>query len=95
MPTKIYGASDNLIEFEGDVHGEVGAVGADSVGALIVCGDGTMLVMEFVSIGWIITPLVEGDLFDEIARYKDGGLVATFDDGLEWAYVARDYEKVG
>ena len=45
MATKIYGASDDLIEFAGDVTGEVGHFGTDNNehGDLIICSDGTLL----------------------------------------------------
>lgn len=41
MTTKIYGTSDDLIEFEGDIYDEIGAYEAQDKGILL--SDGTVL----------------------------------------------------
>ncbi len=97
----IYGASDDLIEFEGEVSGECG-YGVDDSGALVVCSDGTVLTMKYGKgrLGiWQITVLTAGALFcgveecrdEDAARHSD---VANFQHGLKWAYVAREWERV-
>ena len=48
MPTKCYGASDDLVEVEGDVNGEVGSYGTDDRdrGVLMIFSDGTLLEVK-------------------------------------------------
>lgn len=102
--TRVYGASDDLIEFEGDVHGEVGCYGTDDRdnGVLVVFSDGTVFDVKFgkSDLGiWGITVLRKGDLLigveacvDEDADpYSD---VATFRPGLTWARAATEWQKV-
>lgn len=104
MPTEIYGASDDLIEFEGDVHGEVSASGTDDddQGVLIICNDGTLLEVKYgkADMGiWAIQCIKSGELFDRIEtcddeeadRYSD---TAYFKDGLKHAYAATEWERV-
>lgn len=49
MATKVYGASDDLIEFDGDLRGEVGCYGTDEKehGVLVVFSDGTLLDIQY------------------------------------------------
>ena len=104
MATKVYGASDDLIEFEGDVNGEVSCYGTDDrdTGVLVACSDGTLLDVKYgkSDLGiWAITVLRKGELLigvdvcaDEDADpYSD---VARFYDGMEWARAAKEWEKV-
>ena len=104
METEIWGASDDLIEFDGDVHGEVCCYGTDDRerGVLVVCSDGTLLEVKYGKGRrgiWQVTLLRQGSLFggiqpcdDENAdRYSD---VARFAEGLRWAYAATDWEPV-
>ena len=98
MPTKIYGASDDLIEFDGDVDGEVGCYGTDDdkQGVLLVCSDGTLLEVKYgkgeMAI-WAVLVIKSGDLFDcvDICDDEDAKIysdVACFKDGLKWVYAA-------
>lgn len=105
MATKIYGASDDLIEFEGDVRGEACGMGMDKDEAmgLIVCSDGTTLgVVYGDGLGrgiWKLTLFTPGSLFDRIDvctsedadPYSD---VAHLKTGLTGAYVAKKWERV-
>jgi hypothetical protein len=105
MTTKIYGTSDDLIEVEGDVDGEVGCYGAqepESDGVLLVCSDGTVMAVKYGKGGmgiWGITLITAGELFigidvctDEDANpYSD---VATFSDGMKWVIRAMDWKRV-
>jgi hypothetical protein len=103
MATKIYGESDDLIEIEGDVDGEVNSYGEDH-GTLLIFSDGTLLEVMYgkeddVAI-WSITPIQAGPLFDRIEFCFDEDAsphsdIAYFKDGLKWAYAATgDWEKV-
>ena len=107
MATKVYGASDDLIEFDGDVHGEVGCwnnggSNNDKDGVLVACSDGTLLAVKYHKPGmgvWSVTLLHAGELFDHIdpcvdedaTPYSD---VAHFRDGLKWAHAATEWERV-
>ncbi len=99
MPTEIYGASDDLIEFEGDFTGEVGAIDA---GNLIVCGDGTVLAIQYgkrVPGVWGIDVLQKGSLFDCIDVCDDEGAkrysdTAFLRDGLKRAWSAERWQVV-
>lgn len=74
MATKIYGASDDLIEFEGDVSGESGGgrstEDGDDSGTMVCIDDGTVLDVQYGKPGgqaiWQITVLNKGALFDHI-----------------------------
>lgn len=106
MATKVYGASDDLIEFEGDVTGEVGYSGGDeddSNGTLVIFDDGTQVVVKYGKPGglgiWSVTPLVKGALFDRIDVCDDQDAkvysdVLHFKDGLKSAVVAHHWERV-
>ncbi len=104
MPTKIYGASDDNIEFEGDFSGEVGCYGTDSKekGVLVVVSDGTVLEVKYGKLDqgiWEVKLLKKGKLFDRIdlcvdedsEYYSD---VAHFKAGVKWAYAATEWEVV-
>lgn len=101
MSTKIYGASDDLIEFEGDLRGE--ASGGSQQGALVALSDGTILLVNYGKpvLGgvWAITVLRKGDLFErlDVCEDEDADLysdVAHFRDGKLRAWVASDMEIV-
>ena len=105
MATKIYGASDDLIEFEGEYEGEVGAYGTDDreKGALVVCSDGTVAEVKYSKGGagiWGINLLKKGALFQGIDLCTDADArphsdVLTLGDGVKWIYAAtRDWELV-
>lgn len=103
--TKVYGASDDLIEFEGDIHGEVGAYGTDdedSKGVLVMFNDGTILTAKYGKGGhaiWGFAVVKKGELFDGIDICEDEDAepysdVVKFKKGLKWAYAAREWERV-
>lgn len=102
MGTKVYGASDDLIEGEGDLHFEVGCYGTDEDerGVLLIFSDGTMLEAKYGKGGkgiWAVNLIRKGDLFvaidpcvDEDATiYSD---VALFEEGLKDCYAAKDWQ---
>jgi hypothetical protein len=104
MTTKVYGASDDLIEFEGDFSGEVGCYGTDDNehGVLVVLSDGTILEVKYGKNDdaiWGVKLVKKGKLFDRIDQctsedadpYSD---VAHFRDGIKWAYAAKEWEAV-
>jgi hypothetical protein len=98
--TKVYGASDDLIEFDGDIHGEVGCYGTDADdhdGVLCIFSDGTLLNVRYGKNGdaiWGITLVKKGELLDRIDQCSDEDAdpysdVAHFKPGLRWAYAAK------
>jgi hypothetical protein len=96
MTTKVYGVSDDLIEFEGDVYGEVGCYGTEQrdKGVLLIFSDGTILEAKYGKGGmgvWSLTHIKKGDLFDRLDYSSEGDAdqhsdVVYFKDGLKWAY---------
>ena len=99
MATEVWGCSDDLIEFRGDVDGECGG---DSGETLVVFSDGTILGVKYGKGPqgiWNINTVRKGDLFscieecsdEEADRYSD---TALFNDGLKWAIRCRDWDKV-
>lgn len=104
MTTKIYGCSDDLIEFEGDVRGEVCSYGTDDAerGVLLVCSDGTRLEVKYGKGGqgiWGITVLDRGSLLTEVVPCDDEDAdpysdVAIFASGLKRIYAAKEWEVV-
>lgn len=99
MSTQIYGASDDLIEIQGDLSEEFG--GGDKP-CLLIFSDGTVLTIKYGKehlAVWAITLIEQGDLFDNIVfcsnedaeRYSD---TAHFKDGLKWVYFVREWKYV-
>lgn len=102
--TKVYGASDDLIEFEGDFTGEVGSYGTDDKehGVLVIVSDRTILEVKYGKGGaaiWEVKLLAQGSLFQKIEPCTDEDAdpysdVALFDDGVKWAFAATEWERV-
>lgn len=104
MSTKVYGTSDDLIELEGDVRGEVGYYGSgpEEPGTLFF-SDGTVLDVWYGKKDhegvWAVNPRRAGPLFDRVdvctdedaTPYSD---VAHFRPGLTWAYFSKGAEQV-
>lgn len=101
MATKIYGASDDLIEFEGDVYGEVGAIAAgdSDTKTMVFCSDGTILRVRYDDDGlWRFDLISKGDLYEgtdvKASEDEDGHSdTVKFKDGLKFAYVGFDVVK--
>jgi hypothetical protein len=105
MSTKIYGCSDDNIDFEGDIYGEVSCYGTDDQkhGVLVLFSDGTVLEVKYGKNGdsiWEIKVKHKGKLFDRIELCDDSEAdiysdQVFFKDGLKWAYAAKDsWERV-
>lgn len=104
VETRIYGRSDDLIEFDGGYSGEVGAYGTDreDSGILVVISDGTLLEVQYGKGGqgiWGIKVLKKGTAYfsfepcdDEDADiYSD---IVTLKGDIKYAYASRDWDKV-
>ena len=108
MTTRVYGASDDLFEVEGDVTGEAGALGAarDSSrgkGMIAFCSDGTVLRVVYGDEAgrgiWKLTVLERGPLLERVDVCTDEDAdpysdVAHFRSGLRWVYLAKSAERV-
>ena len=104
MTTKVYGVSDDLIEFEGDLSGEVGCYGTEDneQGVLLIFSDGTVLEVKYGkndSAIWAINVLHKGTLFGSIELCADEDSdpysdIVHFKDDIKWAYAAREWERV-
>jgi len=99
MATQVYGASDDLIELEGDLSEEFN--GGEKP-CLLIFSDGTVLTIKYGKehlAVWAITLVNQGKLFGSVVyctnedaeRYSD---TAHFKDGLEWVYFVREWKYV-
>lgn len=105
MATKIYGVSDDLVVFEGDVRGKVDSYGTEDGehGVLVMCSDGTLLEVKHRNDNkdiWGVRLIQRGTLFERIDLCTDEDAepcsdVAHLRDGLRWAYAAKEsWERV-
>jgi hypothetical protein len=102
MSTKVYGCSDDLIEFEGDFRGEVGCYSSDNDPVLVVLSDGTLLEVKYGKGDrgiWSVALLSKGSLFDRIDQCDDEDAdpcsdVAHFREGIKWAHTATEWGAV-
>jgi len=103
--TKVYGCSDDLIEVDGDVNGEVGYFRAedDDPPALVMFNDGTILAVKYGKPGnlaiWAISLVNRGSLFDRIDQCDDEDAkpysdIAHFKPGLKRAWCATQWQVV-
>lgn len=86
----VYGASDDLIEVEGDIREEFPYHCDDADGDVLAFSDGTVLRIAFTASGvWRITPVVRGSAHlhlehaeeDDVDNYSDR---ATLREGITW-----------
>jgi hypothetical protein len=103
--TIVYGASDDLIEFDGEYGGEVGCYGTEDRerGVLVVFSDGTIVEVKYGKNDkaiWGINIINKGTLYDYIDVCTDEDSdpcsdVLRLKSGLKWAYAATgDWELV-
>ena len=107
MSTRVYGTSDDLIELEGDLNGEVSHYGTGdeeyALGVLMAFSDGTILAVRYgnpaAGAVWAIDVLHKGELFDrlEICNDEEADPYSDqvfFKDGKLRAWSAPKAEKV-
>ena len=105
--TRVYGASDDLVEFEGDLSGEVGYSHSgdedQGMGAIVAFSDGTVLAVRYgkPSNGgvWALDVLRQGEMFDRREECNDEDAdpysdQVFFKPGKLRAWAARDAERV-
>jgi len=97
--TLVYGASDDLLEFEGEFRGESGAGGDESVLGLL--SDGTLFTVRYTEHGvWKIEVVNRGPLFGRLEPVALDETLDPYSDvlvmkrGVRWAYVCRQFERV-
>ena len=97
MTTQIYGASDDLIEVDGQVSEEFSALGNDS--SLLAFSDGTVLRVTYDDNDiWRIALVVQGSATlaiqqapeDDERNYTDR---ATLDGDIRWAVLGTEIAK--
>lgn len=96
---KVYGASDDLIEIEGDIREEFYAVSGEKP-TLLAFSDGTLLQVQYGGGGqafWRITPLVYGaakyqktEATDEDVNYSD---IVTLEGDIKWIVCGDGWAK--
>jgi hypothetical protein len=101
---KIYGQSDDLIEFDFEgFEGEFGCFDPTKEDpVLVVVSDGTVLSVYYGKGGntiWGIEVLKKGTLFDRIDPCDDEDAEiysdqALFSGPVKWAYAAKEWERV-
>jgi len=99
MPTTttIYGASDDLIEVEGDIREEftyrASPITEDGAGDLLAFSDGTILRVAYTAEGvWRITPVVRGNADlnvdaapeDDEDNYSDRATLSGLSSPMTW-----------
>ncbi|MCP5065128.1 MAG: hypothetical protein GY946_01055 [bacterium] len=97
--TYVYGASDDLIEVEGDFRGEFSCYDEE---VILTFSDGTVLTAKYGKPGglggvWLIGVLREGTLFDKRVVCEDPGAdvysdVVKLKPGVAWVYAAQEWE---
>ena len=96
--TKVYGASDDLIEFEGDFSGEVNHVSDGP--CLLVLSDGTVAKIKYDDSGiWKISVLRKGEFYHSLEICEDSEAkiysdVLHLSKAPKWAYASSDFEHV-
>lgn len=89
MSVTVYGASDDLIEIDGDIREEFD-IDHDGAGRLFGFSDGTIIQVEYTKVGiWRITPMAKGSgeltimqaPVDDDTNYTDR---ATLDADIRW-----------
>jgi len=95
---KIYGASDDLIEIEGDITEEFNP--KDGERSLLAFSDGTLLQIQYGAGGnafWRITPLIYGsakyrkvEATDEDENYSD---VVTLEGDIKWVVCGDQWAR--
>ena len=70
MKTRIYGASDDLVEIDGEFSEEIDCYSKAEKGLSIHCSDGTIGKIKYDG-DWRINLIQEGLLFDKLIRSND------------------------
>jgi hypothetical protein len=72
MSITVYGASDDVIEIDGDIAEEFYYTDNSKRGDFLAFSDGTILRIVFGNDGWRITPVFEGTSKLTIVQHADG-----------------------
>lgn len=95
---KVSGASDDLIELEGDISDEFNRYDSED-GDYLAFSDGTCLKVIYDDDGlWRLTVIAQGTLFKEKIEgnvIEDKNDVVIFEDGVKWCVCGPDLAKSG
>ena len=102
MTTKIYGASDDLIEIDGDIRDEIGMYDtSEERPCWLNLSDGTKMKVFYDKEGvWRTVIVKEGDLFDHVDRSQadpdsdNYTEYAIFKDGLTHFFLGEEVETM-
>ena len=104
MATNVYGSSDDLIKFTGDISGEINCCVTEEYNPVgVIFSDGTLLKVWYGKEEhggvWGIKVVQKGTLFDCLVICTDEDAdpysdVANFKPGLKWAYECRGLSMV-
>ncbi|MEU8158150.1 hypothetical protein AB0B94_31230 [Micromonospora sp. NPDC048986] len=94
MPVVITGASDDLIEVDGDISAEFTYKDEDQ-GDLLAFSDGTLIRITFIHGIWRITPAAKGsgNLTIELQNEDEDTDTATLDGDVRWVVHGQSYAK--
>jgi len=91
---KVYGASDDLIEFNGDIHEEFNWLLSDNDVKYLAFSDGTVLRVCYDNDGlWRLTQIYKGTLLERIDQGnvdEDKNDIAYFKEGVKWCIGGED-----
>ena len=94
--TVITGASDDLIEIEGELSEEFNSYGCSN--GHMACSDGTLLKVDYAEDGiWRFRPIVKGNLFDKAVDgsvEEDTNDKTYFKPGLRWFAFSDEMQTV-
>lgn len=93
---EIYGASDDLIEIDGDICEEFNPISDET--SYIACSDGTLLTVEYTRQGyWRINRIQEGTAKYSKVEGKnvddDYSDTVTLEGEISWVMMGRDYAR--
>lgn len=92
--TLITGASDDLIELDGELYEEFDAYNCEN--GIMAFSDGTLLNVKYDKNGiWRFAVIVKGNLYErkeEGCVNDDTNDVVTFNQGLKWCVFSKDMQ---
>lgn len=94
---KVYGASDDLIELEGDIEDEFGHYPHDDEPVYLAFSDGTVLKAIYDNDGiWRLNLVCKGNLYqskEDGSVIDDTNDIVIFDTGIKWVVLGTKFVK--
>lgn len=89
MSIRIYGASDDLIEIEGDIHEELMIPGPYNE-TLVAVSTGDMIRFRLEVEGWIATPVFNVSNL-RLGGFDNGDMYVDIDAAVGWVVLAKEW----